>query len=120
MHTSVIIQTIVSGTHCWPDAPVQVGFLRNPHRHDFYIRVSIREDHDFETDKREHEFFMVKSAMDLWLKTHYPANITEGLDFGTRSCEMIAAELVAYMSAMYHVEWLEVFEDNQNGARITR
>jgi hypothetical protein len=120
MHTSVIIKTIIPGTHAWPDAPDEVRMLRHPHFHDFHIKVSIREDHDFEKDCREHEFFLVRAAINLYFRTHYEWDPVQGINFGSRSCEMIAMELLEYMSGMHHVEWVECFEDDRDGARVTR
>ena len=106
MKTVVWITTQFVGYHRWKDAPDQVAFLRNEHRHIFHVKLGVRVDHD----NRAVEFFMLKEEVNKHLKLHF-----EGRRFEL-SCEQIAAKLLSYFSA----EFVEVSEDGENGATVTK
>jgi hypothetical protein len=113
-----MIKTVIAtfkevGFHCWPDAPAEVSYLSNPHRHEFLIRVEARVGHD----DREIEFHMLKREAKLAMITAFDA-AEQGSEFqfGHRSCEMIAQHL--YASIRYPVSAIEVWEDQENGARV--
>ncbi len=97
------------GIHCYPDAPVEVAFLRNPHRHIFKIKVAIEVWHD----DREIEFIMFKRR----LEGYYDGRT---LDLNTKSCEMIADDLHAQIKLDYpgRAMVIDVAEDGENGAVI--
>lgn len=86
-----------------------VSFLGYPHRHIFHFRVWINVFHD----DREIEFIQFKRFCERLLR--------EGvvqLDY--KSCEMIARDLHATISAKYPNReiWIEVSEDGENGCFI--
>jgi hypothetical protein len=67
------------GFHAYKDAPDEVAFLKNRHRHRFYVRSIMTVKHD----DRELEFFMVQDFIATKVIPYLPHN-----DLG--SCEMIA------------------------------
>lgn len=86
-----------------------VSFLANAHRHIFHFKVYIQVFHD----DRDIEFIQFKR----WLEKCY-ADGTLELDY--KSCEMIAEDLNATISARYPDRdiWIEVSEDGENGCFI--
>lgn len=84
----------VVGFHKYPDAPMQVDYLQNEHRHVFHFKVSVEVSHD----NREIEFHCLRRDCINFLETSdwYDSKLREYL-FGARSCEMIADELIQRM-----------------------
>jgi len=98
------------GIHRYPDAPEGVEFLKSPHRHIFHFRVDIDVFHN----DRDIEFILFKRE----LEGLYTDKIME-IDF--KSCEMLAEDLINYISAKYTGRriWVEVSEDGENGATLS-
>ena len=107
------------GIHCYPAASTDpnlatgdeydVSFLGTPHRHIFHFKIYIEVFHD----DRDIEFIQFKR----WLEKLY----NEGtLQLNYKSCEMIARELQATISARYpgRETWIDVSEDGENGCFI--
>jgi len=104
------------GIHCYPAAATDpklasgdefdVSFLASPHRHIFHFRVYLEVFHD----DRDVEFIQFKR----WLEKLYS---TGTLELDHKSCEMIADELYAKISAQFtnRSVWIEVSEDGENG-----
>lgn len=86
-----------------------VSFLGYPHRHIFYFQVWISVTHN----DRDIEFIQFKR----WLENLYGNDVIK-LDY--KSCEMIAEDLYAQISAKYpnRSVWIEVSEDGENGALL--
>jgi len=114
----------VPGFHHWPDAPEQHSYLRSPHRHLFHFKVSV----DIFDSNREIEFIslrdlLVRTILDLYWRKELTSNtgLSETVDFGARSCEMIAEELRVKLWDAHKIcsSKISVFEDNENGAVIT-
>lgn len=86
-----------------------VSFLGYPHRHIFHFRVWISVEHS----DREIEFIQFKR----WLENLYNQGTLQ-LDY--KSCEMMAEDLYEQISAKYpgREVWIEVSEDDENGALI--
>ena len=103
----IIVRLIFEATHYWPDAPLAQDYLRNKHRHEFYITCKIEVTHD----NREIEFISFKNEIMRHLLYTYPDH-----NFGTRSCEQIARELLE----QFNLAECQVFEDNENGACIIK
>src|ERR1035437_2990931 len=81
-----------SGFHCWDNAPVSYVYLAELHRHVFHVRVSVI----IEDSNREVEFIALKAkAVDEFklMGLPRPEFITDALDYGSYSCEMLAGEL---------------------------
>lgn len=121
MSATVQIRTQVEGLHRWPDAPAQVGFLRNAHRHLFKVEVEFSvKDLD-----REYEFFMVKHRLDRLLhamsEEYHPGSLIR--DFGCRSCETIAEDLFkAMQDSGLDVPYtkITVREDDENAGVVEK
>lgn len=102
----VWIRSSFVGFHRWRDAPADVAFLRNYHRHVFYAKVGVKVGHM----NRDVEFFQLKRRVDSYLAEHFQMQYFEA------SCEMIAADLLKQFDAVA----VEVSEDNENGATVLR
>jgi len=101
----VVIRTEKEALHCWPSCPFpEVSFLKDPHRHKFFIEVWVETTLD-----REVEFIMLKTEVDQFL-----AGL--GYDLGSTSCEVLAERL----ADRFNASKVSVFEDNENGAVYER
>jgi len=108
MKTTIICKLQVEGVHQWSKCPIEeVKFLRNPHRHIFYIICEKEVFHD----DRDVEFIAFKRKITKYLNKYSNG---EYLEFNNMSCEMIARELLLEFELLR----CEVFEDNENGAII--
>ncbi len=95
-----------SATHCWPACPFdEVAFLRDPHRHIFHIKAYQKVSHS----DRDVEFIILKNAILRYLNNSYPTG-----EFGSKSCEMLAQELILE----FNLSQCEVSEDNENGSLV--
>ena len=103
------VTTQFEGLHCWPEAPDEVAFLRNQHRHIFHVRLEI----EVHNDDRDLEFLMVKK----WLNGVIEKYIA---DDGRLSCEQIAKEILEAGRQAYPNRNMlcEVSEDKENGVKI--
>jgi hypothetical protein len=105
--TSIIVRSQFIATHAWVNCPhEEVKFLRNAHRHIFYVTIKAPVNHN----DRELEFFMVKKELDDFLNK-YP------FDLGSKSCEIICCDI---LDKFKYINFVRVMEDNENGAEITR
>jgi hypothetical protein len=106
------VKNKIEGMHCYEGAPAEVAFLKQPHRHMFYINTQIEVFHD----DRELEFIMVQHRIQKELEQSYDLP-----NLGTRSCEMIARNLLDTLQEWYGIDrdiWVSVYEDNENGATV--
>jgi hypothetical protein len=113
--TTVIVKLQVEGAHYFAKAKElfpTVGFLADRHRHIFHIKLSKEVFHD----DRDIEFIMFKREVKDYLELYYHDEVTGMLEFDNMSCEAIARELLEY----FHCEWVEVWEDDENGARVEK
>ena len=107
----VFVTLQVEGIHCWPECPFdEVDYLRTPHRHMFHIKAQKLVTHS----DRDVEFIMLKHRIYEYLRIEYGTNFDVCL-FGSRSCEMIAKELIEE----FELTKCEVSEDGENGAIVT-
>jgi hypothetical protein len=97
------------GIHKYPDAPAGVEFLRHAHRHMFHFCVTVDVFHN----DRDIEFILFKRELEALYSSD-----TLQLDF--KSCEMLAEDLINYISVKYpgRVISVEVSEDGENGATL--
>lgn len=109
--TEVLIRLQVEGFHNWPKAFVEVGFLRDRHRHIFHIECRKVVEHD----DRDIEIITLKRTIEKHLHDMYYEGSRGACEFGSMSCEMIAAELLH----QYDLSSCEVTEDGENGAIVT-
>ena len=111
--TNVIAKLELEGLHNWPDAQAvfpEVGFLSNMHRHKWYITAKKRVHHD----DRDVEFIMFKRDILEYLEREYFNPSSRTHEFGAKSCEMLAREILLEFDCVY----VSVFEDNENGAEV--
>jgi 6-pyruvoyl-tetrahydropterin synthase len=107
METNVVIKTSFEALHCWKDCPYsEVDFLKNLHRHKFYVVIKWQVSGD-----RELEFFVQKNQVNRYLQSEF-----QGKDLDQMSCEEIAKLLLKDFMA----DFVSVFEDNENGAEVIR
>jgi hypothetical protein len=103
------------GIHKFPAAATDpkftaVSFLGYPHRHIFHFKVTLGVLHN----DRDVEFILFKRE----LEALYGNGV---LQMDSKSCEMLAEELIGYISANYPMRNIsvEVSEDGENGATLT-
>lgn len=109
MIKEIWVTTKVVGFHQWPDAPDEVSFLQNRHRHEFHFKAGFI----VQDSNRELEFFLKQRDLSRALTNLYTFQGL-GFKFGSRSCEMIAEELLEELDAAY----VECSEDGENGAVV--
>lgn len=108
MSKFIFVKFQKEGIHSYPDAPDEVAFLRNPHRHMFHFKVTLSVTHD----DRDIEFIMLKRELE--------GLYTGVMSVNYQSCEMLAGDLIKYINEKYPGRHgsVEVNEDNENGAII--
>ena len=113
MKTNVIAKLELEGMHNWPGAKdvfPEVAFLSDMHRHKWFITAKKEVFHD----DRDVEFIMFKRDIIDYLLEEYYNNDTRTHEFGAKSCEMLAKEIMESFNCNY----VSVFEDNENGAEV--
>lgn len=106
----IVVQLEQEGVHRWQDAPDEVFFLRDFHRHIFKVTVKIQVFHD----DRELEFIMVKRVLQSYLERYLQIR-------GSNSCEMISRDIIDYILEKYgDHRFVEVItlEDGENGGGV--
>lgn len=106
MKKSIIIRGQFTAFHKWDQAPQEVDFLRNLHRHIFHVKLGI----PVNNSDREREFFIEKRKLE-------EVTLLFEETCSSTSCEMFAEEI---LQKIPHAIWCEVWEDNENGARVER
>lgn len=105
LEISIVINFKFEGIHRWEACPYEdVSFLKNQHRHIFYVKVIKNVSHE----NRDIEIIKFKRE----LESAYSGIV----DLGNKSCEMVAIEILT----RYHCKEVEVLEDGENGANIKR
>lgn len=111
--SSIVVRLQVPGFHQWKDAPAECAWLRTRHRHVFWFECVKLVAHD----DRDTEFILLKTKIDNWLYETYQVHEgSQGLEFGERSCEMIAREV----AIEFGFDEVTVYEDGENGGRVRR
>lgn len=109
----IYITTEFYGMHCYPNAPEEVAFLRNMHRHKFFVTCKVQVFHN----DRDLEFILVKNKV-----TDYIVNdLLKRTDISV-SCETISEMLFYWLKETYGENrkvFVCVSEDNENGSEIT-
>ena len=107
--TFVYITDTLEFIHQYKDAPDEVAYLRNPHRHLLHIKVKVEV---FSTD-REIEFIMLKHRVHNYLNvSYYEPNC---------SCETVAEMLLCFIQDTYGYNRdivIEISEDGENGVNL--
>ncbi len=107
----VVMKFQFEGLHYWKDAPPQVHYLAFKHRHIFHVEARMTVRHN----DREVEFIQAKN--------HLLGQVNIVYDWGPKSCEGIAEAIIALMQAKWGRDRdysVEVLEDGENGAIVTR
>lgn len=109
----IVVKTQFEFIHKYENAPEEVKYLREPHRHIFYVEAKIQ----VYNNDRELEFILVKHDIDKFLQ-----GIVSSAPI-TYSCEMFAEDISNFLIRTYakHINRnieVSVFEDNENGAQI--
>jgi hypothetical protein len=103
----------IDGIHRWDTCPIEeVKFLRDDHRHMFGIKCYAVVNHN----DRDIEFIELKHNVLEYLKEKYYDEAKRTHYFGSKSCEMIAEELINE----FNLSSCEVNEDGENGSIVTR
>ena len=102
---SIWIRFQFEAFHRWKDAPVEVAFLRDRHRHLFHVRVEWPVSHA----EREREFFIEQRAAQA-----AAARLRQEPDSEEWSCETWATRIMEATGASR----VEVSEDGENGATV--
>lgn len=109
--TNIIVNLQVEGCHNFPQAAQffpKVNFLEHRHRHIFTIEAKKEVTHD----DRDVEFILYKREIIDYLNRMYYSEVSGLLEFGPRSCEMLAKELYNH----FELSYCKVMEDGENGA----
>lgn len=102
----------IEATHNWPECPFEeVDFLRVPHRHMFHVKAYKEVTHN----DRDVEFILLQRKLIHYFYNTYYNAVKNIHQFGHKSCEMIAQELIE----KFNLSCCEVSEDLENGAVVT-
>lgn len=117
MKTIVWVKTQLPIIHCWPNAPKIVEFLKHPHRHLFHFKVGVF----VVEDDREVEFLQFKAEVENCIfQCFLPQQGDRHCVVYNDSCEMMAKKVKSIIEIKgFKVAFIEVSEDNENGAIIT-
>lgn len=108
-YSFIVVNVKQTGFHSWRNAPEEVDFLEDLHRHTFHIRAKVLVGH---TD-RQVEFTLLKKEIEKYLKYTY-TEIFDGLMFEGRSCEMLSLEMFEYLELKgYSVREVSFSEDGE-------
>lgn len=117
---TVYAKVSFEGIHCWPDAPDEVIYLRNSHRHIFNVKASV----EVSQNDREIEFIMLGHRLKELFKD-FAKNDENGVwNMVAMSCEDVAEMTMAYiryklgLSDETYIS-VQVDEDGENGCIVT-
>lgn len=114
MKKEIIIKFTLFGLHNWPNCNIEeVSYLQYLHRHEFFFELTIPVTHN----DRDIEFIQFRNKVVSFLNDKYFSNLYQCLNFASSSCEAIAEYILDNFSAVTSVK---VFEDNENGALVSR
>lgn len=109
--TLVVIRLIIEGVHKWEGCNIpEVSYLANEHRHLFHFKATKGVEHP----DRDIEIVQLQHDIKAYLEHTYFDNEKRLCNFGSRSCEMLAAELCD----IFELASCEVLEDGENGAIV--
>lgn len=103
--TTIFARTQFEGFHRWPDAPDEVAFLRDIHRHIFHVTAYAPVTHE----NRDIEFILFKRKLEAFIKATHRERLAETEGW---SCETWARVIGEHFGC----ELVEVSEDGENGA----
>ena len=117
MNKSIIVTNSFKGYHQYKDAPENVAFLKEVHRHIFNVRTTIEV---FNND-RDIEFFQLQQHIETFVNVHYIAVNSQYLaGIHIESCEALAEAVLTHLHSTFPGRRVrvEVWEDNENGAIV--
>lgn len=104
----IVVKLQFEAIHKWESCPYDdVSFLRNSHRHIFYVCAKKEIFHN----DRDIEFIRFKREIDEYINVNF-----RGKDLDNMSCEMIAESIIEKFGA----DFVSVFEDDENGVEVWR
>lgn len=114
MTTFIKVKNTFEGIHRYKDAPIQVEFLSDYHRHVFVVETKIEVFHD----DRELEFIMVKREINEFFKSKMENTEYTYWFMDELSCEQVAIQLHEFLTKKYGKRKMiiEVSEDDENSA----
>lgn len=117
MNRKVIVTNNFRGYHKYADAPRDVAFLREMHRHIFNVKTTIEVFHN----ERDIEFFQLQNHIERFVRCRYEhahGDFIEGIYIN--SCESLAESIMNNLHEIYPGRRVrvEVWEDNENGAIV--
>lgn len=98
--------------HKWENAPEEVRFLQNEHRHNFFIEVEFYVNHN----DRDLEFYIMRDKISKAIESLYEKHYLDG--FKIESCEQVAQDLLEYFDPEFNIKIVSVYEDNDNGSKV--
>ena len=104
----IYVRNTLAALHQWKDAPSQVSFLKNLHRHVFFIKTTFKVDHN----DRDKEFFILQRNVSFFLDVSIPRDLETGLAM-IDSCEDLAEKILTAFKDQGIVS-CEVSEDAEN------
>ena len=106
---SIVVRTQFEGFHKYTNAPDEVSYLRQLHRHLFKVEVELSVTHN----DRDLEFIIVKHNIEDFLKNKYQQG-------ETYSCEQIADDICQHLHNCFNSRRISclVTEDGENGGRV--
>lgn len=107
MQSLVWITTRFEAFHRWANAPDDVAFLRQYHRHMFHVKVWVPVTHS----DRDVEFFQFKRKVELVIDAEFRDRQFD------MSCEMIGERL---LYCLPEAVGAEISEDGENGALVRK
>lgn len=113
LKTRIVVNLQIPWIHRWNNCDInEVKYLREYHRHLFYIRC----EKAVKGKDREIEIISYKNLIENFIKDRYYLYHLWLCKFGNMSCEMIAEELLK----KFNLDLCEVLEDWENGALISK
>ena len=106
----VVTKNYIEGLHYWREAPPNLDYLRNKHRHIFHIICSW----EVFDDNRQMEIIETQNMIDNYFKKYYN-NKYNMCDFENMSCEQMCNELLEQYSNK-GLKQVTVLEDGYGGA----
>lgn len=116
--TFIAVKTTFEGIHEWSECSLsEVQFLKNAHRHIFYVEVILPVTHD----DRQLEFFIVKAQLQDIINKFPKNGYTHIYHLGQKSCEMIADIFIDELRIVYPMIksiQCKISEDKENAAIV--
>lgn len=104
MSAFVYVTTQFVAFHRWTEAPDEVAFLRQFHRHVFHVKMLMHVAHN----DRDLEFFILKARLEAYIQSKLVGRYVDW------SCETMATMILNQFEAAQ----VDVSEDGENGAVV--